>query len=87
VVSGYVLTYGGFLLLGGCAADLLGRRRILVAGLSLFAIASLVGGTVWVPEIQIPVASDRGRLTIPPIPRSRRPRRTQRDLVVARACN
>jgi EmrB/QacA subfamily drug resistance transporter len=44
VVSGYVLTYGGFLLLGGRAADLLGRRRVLVAGLALFALASLVGG-------------------------------------------
>ena len=44
VVSGYVLTYGGFLLLGGRAADLIGRRRILLAGLILFALASLVGG-------------------------------------------
>src|SRR5205823_11972962 len=44
VVSGYVVTYGGFLLLGGRAADLFGRRRILLAGLALFAIASLVGG-------------------------------------------
>lgn len=45
VVSGYVLTYGGFLLLGGRAADLVGRRRILVGGLALFAAASLVGGS------------------------------------------
>jgi EmrB/QacA subfamily drug resistance transporter len=44
VVSGYVLTYGGFLLLGGRTADLLGRRRVLVAGLGLFALASLAGG-------------------------------------------
>jgi len=44
VLSGYLLTYGGFLLLGGRAADLLGRRRILVAGTSLFALASLIGG-------------------------------------------
>jgi len=44
VVSGYVLTYGGFLLLGARAADLLGRRRILVIGLVVFAGASLVGG-------------------------------------------
>ena len=44
VVSGYILTYGGFLLLGGRAADLLGRRRILVAGLIVFAGASMVGG-------------------------------------------
>src|SRR4051794_27749072 len=44
VVSGYVLTYGGFLLLGGRAADLLGRRRVLLSGLGLFGLASLVGG-------------------------------------------
>lgn len=44
VVSGYVLTYGGFLLLGGRAADLLGRRRLLVAGTILFALSSLAGG-------------------------------------------
>jgi EmrB/QacA subfamily drug resistance transporter len=44
VVSGYVLTYGGLLLLGGRAADLVGRRRILLGGLALFALASLAGG-------------------------------------------
>jgi len=44
VVSGYVLTYGGFLLLGGRAADLVGRRRMLVSGLALFGLASLAGG-------------------------------------------
>ena len=44
VLSGYLLTYGGFLLLGGRLADLLGRRRILVAGTALFAASSLAGG-------------------------------------------
>lgn len=44
VPSGYLLTYGGFMLLGGRAADLLGRRRVLVAGIVLFGLASLVGG-------------------------------------------
>ncbi|HWC37203.1 MAG TPA: MFS transporter [Acidimicrobiales bacterium] len=44
VLSGYLLTYGGFLLLGGRAADLLGRRRILVGGIAVFAISSLAGG-------------------------------------------
>ncbi|MGB6615471.1 MAG: MFS transporter, partial [Trebonia sp.] len=41
VVTGYALTFGGFLLLGGRAADLLGRRRILMAGLGVFTAASL----------------------------------------------
>jgi EmrB/QacA subfamily drug resistance transporter len=44
IINGYVLTFGGFLLLGGRLADLLGRRRIFVAGLVLFAAASLAGG-------------------------------------------
>ena len=44
VLSGYLLTYGGFLLLGGRATDLIGRRQILIAGTSLFALSSLVGG-------------------------------------------
>src|ERR1700748_1430280 len=41
VVTGYALTFGGFLLLGGRAADLLGRRRVLMAGLFVFTAASL----------------------------------------------
>src|SRR6266496_4175699 len=44
VLSGYLLTYGGFMLLGGRVADLLGRRRVLVTGTVLFAVSSLVGG-------------------------------------------
>src|SRR5262249_32744749 len=44
VVSGYVLGYGGLLLLGGRTADLVGRRRVLLAGLSVFLVASLIGG-------------------------------------------
>ncbi|GAA1621601.1 MFS transporter [Nocardia ninae] len=44
VATGYLLTYGGFMLLGGRAADLVGRRRVLVAGVVVFALASLVGG-------------------------------------------
>src|SRR5690348_16929271 len=44
VVTAYALTFGGFLLLGGRAADLLGRRRILMLGLALFTAASLACG-------------------------------------------
>ncbi len=39
-----MLTFGGFLLLGGRLADLLGRRRVFMVGLVLFALASLAGG-------------------------------------------
>ena len=44
IVTGYALTFGGFLLLGGRLADLFGRRRIFMLGVLLFAAASLVGG-------------------------------------------
>ncbi|WP_431038232.1 MFS transporter [Streptomyces sp. P6-2-1] len=44
VVNAYTVTFAGFLLLGGRIADLLGRRRVFLAGVVLFALASLVGG-------------------------------------------
>jgi EmrB/QacA subfamily drug resistance transporter len=44
VVSAYTLTSGGLLLLGGRAADLLGRRRVFIFGLAVFSLASLLGG-------------------------------------------
>src|SRR3954463_8806614 len=44
VVNAYVLVFGGFLLLGGRMADLLGRKRVFIAGLVLFGLASLAGG-------------------------------------------
>src|SRR5947207_12658306 len=53
VVSGYVLGYGGLLLLGGRAADLLGRRRVFLAALAVFAVASLFGGLVSSPGLLI----------------------------------
>ena len=46
VVSAYVLGYGGFLLLGGRAADLLGRRRVFLIALGVFVVASALGGLV-----------------------------------------
>jgi EmrB/QacA subfamily drug resistance transporter len=44
VINAYVLAYGGFLLLGGRVADLFGKRRVLLVGISLFTLASLIGG-------------------------------------------
>src|SRR3989442_15816777 len=47
VISAYALVFGGFLLLGGRAADLLGRRRLFLAGLVVFPLASLLAGLAW----------------------------------------
>jgi EmrB/QacA subfamily drug resistance transporter len=49
VLSAYALTFGGLLLLGGRAADLLGRRRVFMAGVVLFTAASLLCGLAWSP--------------------------------------
>jgi EmrB/QacA subfamily drug resistance transporter len=47
VISAYALLFGGFLLLGGRAADLLGRRRIFIVGLVLFTLSSFLAGMAW----------------------------------------
>jgi MFS family permease len=47
VISAYAILFGGTLLLGGRLADLLGRRRLFVAGLALFALTSLLCGVAW----------------------------------------
>ncbi len=47
VISAYALVFGGFLLLGGRSADLLGRRRMFLVGLALFSGASLLAGLAW----------------------------------------
>jgi EmrB/QacA subfamily drug resistance transporter len=53
VISAYALMFGGFLLLGGRAADLLGRRRLFVAGLVVFTVSSLVSGLAWSDDVLI----------------------------------
>src|SRR3954453_12123951 len=47
VISAYALVFGGFLLLGGRAADMLGRRRLFIGGLVVFTLASLLAGLAW----------------------------------------
>ena len=47
VISAYALVFGGFLLLGGRAADMLGRRRIFLVGIVVFTVASLLAGLAW----------------------------------------
>ena len=53
VVNAYTVTFAGFLLLGGRAADLIGRRRVFVGGLVMFALASLAGGFAQSQELLI----------------------------------
>jgi EmrB/QacA subfamily drug resistance transporter len=53
VASGYILTYGGFLLLGGRLGDLLGRRRMLLTGLTVFAVSSLTAGLAGSPGLLV----------------------------------
>src|SRR4051794_16702899 len=47
VISAYALVFGGFLLLGGRAADMLGRRRIFLVGIVVFTVGSLLAGLAW----------------------------------------
>ena len=53
VVNAYMLVFGGFLLLGGRAGDLLGRRRLFVAGISLFTVASLLDALATSPGMLV----------------------------------
>ncbi|QXJ24534.1 MFS transporter [Actinomadura graeca] len=53
VPSGYLLTYGGFMLLGGRLADLLGRRRVVVAGTVVFSLSSVAGGLAQTPGMLV----------------------------------
>jgi EmrB/QacA subfamily drug resistance transporter len=60
VISAYALVFGGFLLLGGRAADLLGRRRIFLVGIAVFTIASLFAGLAWSEASLIAARSFQG---------------------------
>jgi EmrB/QacA subfamily drug resistance transporter len=53
VVTGYAITFGGLLILGGRAADMFGRRRMFIAGLLLFTAASLAGGLAHDPVLLV----------------------------------
>ncbi len=60
IITGYVLTFGGFLLLGGRVADIYGRRLVFVAGLCAFAAASLAGGLASSAEVLIGARAVQG---------------------------
>ena len=60
VVSAYTVFCGGFLLLGGRAADLLGQRRVFIFALWLYATSSMIGGLAWRPEVIIAARAVQG---------------------------
>jgi EmrB/QacA subfamily drug resistance transporter len=60
VISAYALLFGGFLLLGGRLADILGRRRLFLAGLVIFSAASLLSGFAWSDEALILARAAQG---------------------------
>ena len=91
VVNAYALALGSLLLLGGRLGDLLGRRRMFIVGVLLFAGASLVGGLA-VNEAMLhrlpdrPGRRRRDRLTRAPSPSSPRPSRPARNATAPWAC-
>jgi EmrB/QacA subfamily drug resistance transporter len=60
VISAYAVASAGFLLLGGRASDLLGRRRVFVSGLALYAVGSLAGGLAPTPETLLVARATQG---------------------------
>ena len=60
VITAYAITFGGFLMLGGRAADLLGRRRVFVAGVVVFTIASFFCGLAWSEGVLIAARAVQG---------------------------
>jgi MFS family permease len=60
VLNGYTLTSGGLLLLGGRAGDILGRRRMFIAGIALFTLASLAGGLATTPGVLLAARALQG---------------------------
>lgn len=72
VANAYTLAFGGFLLFGGRVADLVGRRRMFLAGLALFTATSLIGGLARTPGRSSP--RGRPRASAPRWPPPRRSR-------------
>jgi len=60
VISAYALVFGGFLLLGGRLADILGRRQVFMAGLVIFSVGSLLCGFAWSDETLIAARALQG---------------------------
>src|SRR3984957_9258231 len=68
VVTGYAIAFSGLLILGGRAADMLGRRRIFIVGLVVFSLASLAGGLAGDPVLLVPsrIVPGAGAALVPP---------------------
>ena len=60
IITAYAIIFGGVLLLGGRLADLLGRRRLFIAGVALFTVASLLDGLAWSEGLADRVSRDSG---------------------------
>src|SRR3954453_10225107 len=60
VITAYAITFGGFLLLGGRAADLLGRRRVFLTGVVIFTVASFLCGLAWSEGVLIAARAVQG---------------------------
>src|SRR3954471_15597993 len=60
VIDAYTLTFGGLMLLGGRAGDIFGRRRMLIWGIALFAVASLAGGLATTPAVLVGARAVQG---------------------------
>src|SRR5438874_475776 len=60
VITAYAITFGGFLLLGGRAADLLGRRRVFMVGVAVFTVASFLCGLAWSEPVLIEARALQG---------------------------
>jgi EmrB/QacA subfamily drug resistance transporter len=60
VISAYTVAFGGFLLFGGRMSDLFGRRRVFILGLSLYALASLLGGLAQTPGLLVAARAIQG---------------------------
>src|ERR1039458_8593286 len=61
VINAYTLIFGGFLMLGGRAADLIGRKRLFAAGIALFSLASLLNGVAQSPAVLVVGRGVQGR--------------------------
>lgn len=60
MINAYLLPFGGLLLLGGRIADLIGRRRVLIAGLATLTAASVVAGLAWTPAVLLAARAAQG---------------------------